>query len=223
MNNEEPTNEAEAKKLGTLTAGIDHMIKVLEQAADEARRAIGEASLMPRDGMKWMRLSKAVHDVHELTRQGWYNLIEPPPPPAAAVGTGAFFTSPEVMKVLKDAEKKASHFSRTSLGSIPEININFKESYTPNYYKAIAFWCNEHEKRVYELTVKKVEAAEPSDAAATWRAVAQADGRVIFSLRSKSKSCAIELGLAAFRRYLVRGHRCAWRTYRKGLKKEEAL
>ena len=212
MSNEHQTTEAEAKKPGTLTDGIDHMIKVLEQAADEARRAIGEASLMPRDGMKWMRLSKAVHDVHELTRSGWYKLVDPPAPPPAA-GTGAFFTSPEVMKVLKDAEKKP--FTTASLASIPELGIEFHPFHTKDYYKFICFWKNDQEPngRVYELTVKPSGAA--TDGAPKWRARGQTGGKSLYVLEAASKRLAIECGLVAMRRYLIRGHRAAWNTYRK--------
>lgn len=86
MNNEQPTTEAEPKTHGDLTASIERMTACLERVRTEVHRALGEVELMPRDGMKWMRLSKAVFDVHELTRMGWQKIVDP------AVGTGAYFT-----------------------------------------------------------------------------------------------------------------------------------
>ena len=86
MNNEQPTTEAEPKKPGDLTASIERMTACLERVRTEVHRALGEVELMPRDGMKWMRLSKAVFDVHELTRMGWQKIVDP------AAGTGAYFT-----------------------------------------------------------------------------------------------------------------------------------
>lgn len=86
MNNEQPTTEAEPKTHGDLTASIERMTACLERVRTEVHRALGEVELMPRDGMKWMRLSKAVFDVHELTRMGWQKIVDP------AAGTGAYFT-----------------------------------------------------------------------------------------------------------------------------------
>ena len=86
MNNEQPTTEAEPKKPDDLTASIERMTACLERVRTEVHRALGEVELMPRDGMKWMRLSKAVFDVHELTRMGWQKIVDP------AAGTGAYFT-----------------------------------------------------------------------------------------------------------------------------------
>ncbi len=117
-------------------------------------------------------------------------------------------------------------WKQANLASIPELGINFNQHYTKDYYKAVCWWHNDEtrEGHVYELTVKKWASGATSDGVATWRALAQTDGKVLFSLESKSKGGAIECALAAFRRYLIRGHRAAWRTYRKALAaaKEEA-
>ena len=91
MNNEQPTTEAEPKTHGDLTASIARMTACLERVRTEVHRALGEVELMPRDGMKWMTLSKAVFDVHERSRMGWQKLVEPP---------GAFFTKPEALEAI---------------------------------------------------------------------------------------------------------------------------
>lgn len=129
-----------------------------------------------------------------------------------------------------DAPKMAQGekpWKQANLASIPELGINFNQHYTKDYYKAVCWWHNDEtrEGHVYELTVKKWASGATSDGVATWRALAQTDGKVLFSLESKSKGGAIECALAAFRRYLIRGHRAAWRTYRKAraaAKAEEA-
>ena len=118
-------------------------------------------------------------------------------------------------------------WKQANLASIPELGINFNQHYTKDYYKAVCWWHNDEtrEGHVYELTVKKWASGATSDGVATWRALAQTDGKVVFALESKSKGGAIECALAAFRRYLIRGHRAAWRTYRKAraaAKAEEA-
>ena len=84
---------------------IERIAEVLEAVASEARIALDAVTFMPRDAMKWMRLSKAVFDIHEMTREGWQRIIEEPDPPPLttadpASGTGAFFTPPEVLNVV---------------------------------------------------------------------------------------------------------------------------
>ena len=129
---------------------------------------------------------------------------------------------PAAEPLAPDAPKMAQGekpWKQANLASIPELGINFNQHYTKDYYKAVCWWHNDEtrEGHVYELTVKKWASGATSDGVATWRALAQTDGKVLFSLESKSKGGAIECALAAFRRYLIRGHRAAWRTYRKAL------
>jgi hypothetical protein len=99
--------------------------------------------------------------------------------------------------------------------NIPEIGIEFHQFYTDDYFKAVCYWENkEGERRVYEITVKPWAATST----AKWRASAQVCGKVLFVLEADSKCLAIECALVAMRRYLIRAHRCAWRTYRKAAK-----
>ena len=110
------------------------------------------------------------------------------------------------------AEPGGRPFTRCTLVNIPEIGIEFREYYTAAYYKAVCYWHNkEGERRVYEVTVTDAGLGK-------WRALAQVGSKTIFALEGNSKSIAIECALAAMRRYLVRAHRCAWRTYRKAAK-----
>ena len=103
-------------------------------------------------------------------------------------------------------------FTRLSLVNIPEINIEFHNFYTDDFYKAVCYWENkEGERRVYEITVKPWAATGTSK----WRARVQVCGKVLFYLEGASKCLVIECALVAMRRYLIRSHRCAWRTYRK--------
>lgn len=103
-------------------------------------------------------------------------------------------------------------FTRLSLVNIPELNIEFHNFYTDDFYKAVCYWENkEGERRVYEITVKPWAATGTSK----WRARAQVCGKVLFYLEGASKCLVIECALVAMRRYLIRSHRCAWRTYRK--------
>ena len=103
-------------------------------------------------------------------------------------------------------------FTRLSLVNIPELNIEFHNFYTADFFKAVCYWENkEGERRVYEITVKPWAAT----GTAKWRARAQVCGKVLFYLEAASKCLAIECALVAMRRYLIRAHRAAWRTYRK--------
>lgn len=109
-------------------------------------------------------------------------------------------------------------FTRCALVNIPEIGIEFHQFYTDDYFKAVCYWENkEGERRVYEITVKPLAATGTSK----WRARAQVCGKVLFYLEGASKCLVIECALTAMRRYLVRGHRCAWRTARR-LAKQQA-
>ena len=102
--------------------------------------------------------------------------------------------------------------TRLSLVNIPGLNIEFHQFYTDDFYKAVCYWENkEGERRVYEITVKPWALTGTSK----WRARAQVCGKVLFYLEGASKCLVIECALVAMRRYLIRSHRCAWRTYRK--------
>ena len=103
-------------------------------------------------------------------------------------------------------------FTRLSLVNIPGLNIEFHNFYTDDFYMAVCYWENKNgERRVYEITVKPWAANGTSK----WRARAQVCGKVLFYLEAASKCLAIECALVAMRRYLLRSHRCAWRTARK--------
>ena len=200
MNNEQPTTEAEPKKPGDLTASIERMTACLEDVIANAKVALFQVKNMPRDGMK---------------------IVEPP---------GAFFTKPEALEAIMqnpplDIPPTAEPiqpgapqmvpgekpFTRLSLVNIPELNIEFHNFYTDDFYKAVCYWENkEGERRVYEITVKPWAATGTSK----WRARAQVCGKVLFYLEGASKCLVIECALVAMRRYLIRAHRAAWRTYR---------
>ncbi len=113
-----------------------------------------------------------------------------------------------------------SKFTRLSLVNIPGLNIEFHQFYTEDYFKAVCYWENkEGERRVYELTVKPW--ALTGTGPGKWRALAQVCAKTIFALEGNSKSLVIECALVAMRQYLVRAHRCAWRTARR-LAKQQA-
>lgn len=108
-------------------------------------------------------------------------------------------------------------FTLASLGSIPELGIEFHAYHTKDYYKFMCWWHNDQDPvgHVYELTVKEWGILAASDGVPKWRALAMSGGKTLFSLESSSKRLAIECALTAMRRYLIRGNRAAWRTYRK--------
>lgn len=111
-------------------------------------------------------------------------------------------------------------FTRCALVNIPGLNIEFHQFYTEDYFKAVCYWENkEGERRVYEITVKPW--ALTGTGPGKWRALAQVCAKTIFALEGNSKSLVIECALVAMRRYLVRAHRCAWRTARR-LAKQQA-
>ena len=113
----------------------------------------------------------------------------------------------------KMAQGEKPPFTRLSLVNIPGLNIEFHQFYTEDYFKAVCYWENkEGERRVYEITVKPW--ALTGTGPGKWRALAQVCAKTIFALEGNSKSLVIECALTAMRRYLVRAHRCAWRTYR---------
>ena len=120
----------------------------------------------------------------------------------------------------KMAQGEKPPFTRLSLVNIPGLNIEFHQFYTDDYFKAVCYWENkEGERRVYEITVKPW--ALTGTGPGKWRALAQVCSKTIFALEGNSKSLVIECALVAMRRYLVRAHRCAWRTARR-LAKQQA-
>lgn len=163
-------------------------------------------------------LGAAIHKIRELVRpepktvafleeEAWYRMkreANPPldiPPADEPIQPGA----PQMVP-------GEQPFTRLSLVNIPELNIEFHNFYTDDFYKAVCYWENkEGERRVYEITVKPWAATGTSK----WRARAQVCGKVLFYLEGASKCLVIECALVAMRRYLIRAHRAAWRTYRK--------
>jgi len=107
-------------------------------------------------------------------------------------------------------------WSICDVASIPEIGLEFKSVHTKTYHKYFCYWHNDgtSDEHVYEITVCQFEGH--------WRSTLLNDGNTVCELLSRSKRNAIELGLAAMRRYLIRGHRRAWRTYRKAEKSAKA-
>ena len=77
MNNEEPTTEAEPKKIIGIGESIKRMEGALGDALSVALSALHETPAGERTGAKWTRLSAAVGKIHELTRLGWQKLVEP--------------------------------------------------------------------------------------------------------------------------------------------------
>lgn len=103
-------------------------------------------------------------------------------------------------------------WSPCAIASVPEIGLEFKSVHTKTYHKYFCYWHNAEnsDEHVYEVTLSQLEGY--------WRASLSNDGNTVCELLSRSKSNALELALAAMRRYLLRGHRAAWRTYRKAAK-----
>ena len=109
-------------------------------------------------------------------------------------------------------------WSVCSLVDLPGIGIEFSQFHTDKYFKFVCWWHNAETKegRVYEMTVEPCCSVFDGNVS-RWRTRAQADGKDLFVMESASKRLAIECGLSAFRRYLIRGHRAAWRTWRRAL------
>lgn len=128
-------------------------------------------------------------------------------------GTGAL---PRVDEAVAARLKRP--WSAVRLADIPELGIEFRQFSTPMYYKFVSRWhdADNNDAHVYELTVSPTICTG-------WRASATNDGREIFTLDSASKVLAIQCGLDAMHRYLMRGHRAAWRTWRKARKEAEPL
>lgn len=189
-------------------------IDKLAPSIDEACKILGHAILKIRELMRpepktvafleeaeWYRIKQAEQEMAYFTPMSPFNI-----PPAA---------EPIDPKAPKLVQGEKPPFTRLQLVNIPEINIEFHQFYTDDFFKAVCYWENkEGERRVYELTVKPWSATGTSK----WRARAQVCGKVLFYLEAASKCLAIECALVAMRRYLIRSHRCAWRTYRKAAK-----
>ena len=181
-------------------------------------------------------LGAAIHKIRELVRpepktvafleeEAWYRMKREAKPsgeyrtPKSALdfvmGNPPFDIPPAAEPIQPGAPKMVpgeQPFTRLSLVNIPELNIEFHNFYTDDFYKAVCYWENkEGERRVYEITVKPWAATGTSK----WRARAQVCGKVLFYLEGASKCLVIECALVAMRRYLIRAHRAAWRTYRK--------
>lgn len=197
-------------------------------STDEASKILGQAMLRIRELVRpepktvafleeaaWYRMKGAEKPAGEFfTPQAALDavMVNPPlniPPAAEPIDPNA--------PKLVPGEKL---YTRCTLVNIPEIGIEFQQFYTKEYYHAVCYFHNkEGDQHVYEVTVRPF----PNGAGeiGRWHANCMADGETKFILESKSKSIAIECALTAMRRYLVRGHRCAWRTARR-LAKQQA-
>ena len=128
------------------------------------------------------------------------------PPGADGVEAHAEPIDPKAPKMVRGGKP----WSVCDIVNIPEVGIEFKSVHTKTYHKYFCYWhaAETSDEHVYEVTVS----AHAED---SWQTVALSDGKEIFALFANSRRKAIELGLAAMRRWLIRGHRCAWRTARR--------
>lgn len=137
-------------------------------------------------------------------------LLNPPmgdlPPGADGVEAHSEPIDPKAPKM----ERGGKPWSVCDIVNIPEVGIEFKSVHTKTYHKYFCYWhaAENSDEHVYEVTVS----AHAED---SWQTTALSDGREIFALFANSRRKAIELGLAAMRRWLICGHRCAWRTARR--------
>ena len=205
-------------------------VEALEHApatsTDEASKILGQAIRKIRDLVR--PAPKSVAFLEELA---WYQMKDAEKPageyrtpkdaidfvmanPPLNIPPAAEPIDPSAPKMVQ-GEKPP--FTRCTLVNIPEIGIEFHQFYTEEYYHAVCYFHNkEGDQHVYEVTVRPFPNGEGE--IGRWHANCMADGATKFILESKSKSIAIECALTAMRRYLVRGHRAAWRTARKAAK-----
>ena len=195
-------------------------------STDEASKILGQAMLRIRELVRpepktvafleeaaWYRMKGAAKSAGEYrTPKSALDFVMANPP--LNIPPAAEPIDPNAPKLVQ-GEKPP--FTRCTLVNIPEIGIEFHQFYTEEYYHAVCYFHNkEGNQHVYEVTVRPF----PNGAGeiGRWHANCMADGETKFILESKSKSIAIECALTAMRRYLVRGHRCAWGTARKAAK-----
>ena len=197
-------------------------------STDEASKILGQAMLRIRELVRpepktvafleeaaWYRMKGAEKPAGEYrTPMSAIDFITANPP--LNIPPAAEPIDPNAPKMVR-GEKP---YTRCTLVNIPEIGIEFHQFYTEEYYHAVCYFHNkEGNQHVYEVTVRPFPNGEGE--IGRWHANCMADGATKFILESKSKSIAIECALTAMRRYLVRGHRCAWRTARR-LAKQQA-
>lgn len=166
-----------------------------------------------------MNETEAIQDgVYRTPQAAIDAVLANPPMSEPASGTGAL-PPLDLPPGADGVEAGKKPWSVCSLVDLPGIGIEFSQFHTDKYFKFVCWWHNAEikEGRVYEMTVREWDIPAVSADVPRWRALGQADGQAIFSLESSSKRLAIECGLSAMRRYLVRGHRAAWRTWRRGL------
>ena len=219
---------------------VQQWLEALQESARTAVEALSRDTPLGKDPPSLDERSKnlgaAIHKIRELVRpepktvafleeEAWYRMKREAKPsgeyrtPKEAID---FVTANPPLDIPPAAEPiqpgkpqmvpGEQKFKRLSLVNIPELNIEFHNFYTDDFYKAVCYWENkEGERRVYEITVKPWSATGTSK----WRARAQVCGKVLFYLEAASKCLAIECALVAMRRYFIRSHRAAWRTYRK--------
>ena len=196
-------------------------------STDEASEILGQAMLRIRELVRpepktvafleeaaWYRMKEAAKPAGEYrTPMSAIDFITANPP--LNIPPAAEPIDPNAPKLVRGESK----FTRLSLVNIPGLNIEFHQFYTEDYFKAVCYWENkEGERRVYEITVKPW--ALTGTGPGKWRALAQVCAKTIFALDGNSKSLVIECALVAMRRYLVRAHRCAWRTARRVAKQQ---
>lgn len=224
---------------------VQQWLEALQESARTAVEALSKDTPLAKDppslDERSRNLGAAIHKIRELVRpepktvafleeDAWYRMKREAKPsgeyrtPMSAID---FLTANPPLNIPPAAEPiqpgvpqmvpGEKPFTRLSLVNIPELNIECHNFYTDDFYKAVCYWENkEGERRVYEITVKPWAAT----GTAKWRARAQVCGKVLFYLEAASKCLAIECALVAMRRYLIRAHRCAWRTARRLAKQQ---
>lgn len=202
--------------IGKPAPSTDEASKILGQAMHRIRELVRPEpkTVAFLEEAAWYRMKEAAKPAGECrTPKDALDFVMANPP--INIPPAAEPIDPSAPKLVQGESK----FTRLSLVNIPEIGIEFHQFYTEEYYHAVCYFHNkEGNQHVYEVTVRPFPNGEGE--IGRWHANCMADGATKFILESKSKSIAIECALTAMRRYLVRGHRCAWRTARRVAKQQ---
>ena len=221
MDNETNATEAEQKKTGDLTDSIARMTACLEDVIANAKAALTLSKDMDRDGMKWMTLSKAVFDVHELSRMGWQKLVDPPTAydPAAGTGGGAFFTpkqaidfimgNPPFGEVKDEPTPLDPNAPPIAQGEEPWRKIDDTESVGVRYSGNVILAWVVHERA--SVTVRAVRIYADGKPSSCWNIVASVDCEkaviaTVFGGRNRAEEVCKKIRNALIAARLRRSH-----------------
>ena len=211
------------EKPGQPAAGIEEMLKVLEEVRSEASKASFLAQNQESEKLKMATLARAGRKIHDIVGP-WWNLMDPPTTvidPAAGTGGGVFYTPKKAIDVVMANPPLGA--GKIPLGAEPWRNVEPDSVGIRSSAKLVQAWVVSQGASV-DVRATRVN-VDMAEGFSTWQVVASVDCEeafvgVIYGGRLRANAVCKALRNALLAARLRRKH---WKMNRQARAEEMAI